>query len=275
MKHSPNSVNHDSLANQHRNLSFGEYDVQYWFWLDPASCVRDSRAQKILRKADHPFRLGVFTVPRVTLEDDERIRRKHMNRVRPRIVERIGRKQSTPDSVIRTQECKRAAANAQAEITQSRSHALERFRIEQERTWWCDAVNYIHTRQAVPIRCAERLADYLSGFQLVPPTSPIRCSKNWRELQRVLGKDIPSVNAPQREPLDNRLLRLMADEVQKVKHASRPKALLTVAKIWVFVLGRSRWHKPGLHVESLRRIDRRSRGRVPRDRSLRRTTPDD
>jgi hypothetical protein len=275
VKHPPSSVDHDSLANQNRNLPLDQYDVQYWFWRDPASCVRDSRAQEILRKADHPFRIGVFTVPRVTVEDDEKIRRKHMKRVRTRVLERIGQKQSAPDSVIRAEEHEYAVASAQAEITQSRNQALEKFRIEQDRTWWCDAVNCIHAREGLPIRCAERLADYLSGFQLVPPTAPIRRSEKWRKLQRVLGKDIPSVNAPQQEPLDNRLLRLMADEVQMIKHVSRPIALLTVTKIWVCVLGNSRWHKPRLHVESLKRIDRRSRDRVQRDRSLRRTTPED
>jgi hypothetical protein len=270
--------------------SLDEFDVQYWFWLDPASCVRNPSAREILRKVDHVTRFGVFNVPRFTTEDEQRIREKHIKQVRPRVIERLGQRQSVSDSAMWDQERERAEMKAQAEINQSHDSVGAKIRIELEKTWWQDLVDYIRGDFGLPIRCAECLADYLSGFQLVPLSAPIRRSDNWRKLQRILGKDIPSVNAPQLEPLDNRLLRLMADEVQKAKHFSRTKALITVAEIWLLVLGEGRWHKrlhgipldekPGeelgaweLHIESLKRIDRRSRSRLPQRRFGKRKAP--
>ncbi len=249
--------------------SLDEYEVRYWFWRDPASCVRDPRAQEVIRKADHPFRLGVFTVNFPTAEDEERVRRKHMRQVSSRVIERLGKKQVVSDSFIKDQEIARAEATAQAEIEQQRSIAKQKFFTQQSKTWWQDVADHIHGH-GLPIQCAERLADYFSGYLLVPSREPVQSAKNWRKLKRIFGADIPSVNAPQCEPLRNTLLRLMADEIVKTRRPkpSREVALSIIGKLWSEVLGENR-----PKIDSLRRIDRRSRCRVRQRRSGKRIAP--
>ena len=248
------------------------YDVREWFAADPAACVSDIAAQKVLRGYEHPFRWWI-TFP--VQEEEGRIRSRFEKLIRSTVERRAAHRRSATRASIEKKIRESAEKGIRKQMLGLTHRAGEALVADQFTPWWQSLQN--HLSVILPEEVVDRFTHYLSGYLLVLENETPRSSATWedrnkktndtwRQLKRFLPKlnggpgDLESMlpasaTPPQQEGLKTKLIRVMSEDLVALGYSRDIIAYTFLPFVWDAVDDK-------ILARSFLRTERRSRHRT-------------
>jgi|SRR5215471_9226885 len=228
--------NAGKLPADSRKECWDTYNVREWFAADPAACISDPAAQKILREYEHPYRHWVKFLGK---DEERRIRAAFDKAVRVKTKERaVGIGKAKRAAIEKT--LRESAEKGIRRKMRTLSWPAVQVLVNDQSTAWSESLRK-RLNRFLPHKVVDRFADYLTGFLLVQENETPRSSarKLKKLLRKLNGRPVnpasilpASLSPPHQESLKTRLIALMSEELVALGYTRKKIAHRFLPPLW-------------------------------------------